>query len=420
MQPLELLPFRAALDPELGCVSVTLQPLMIALPFQVTASLSDPRLGQLVRASARPCLVLDLSADELASEALQWIAAAWTPLLYQVGIQRLAIVARNPAHLAPYAGSRGPVSIVAFAAGDAAGLRAFAGVSPAAVAAYPALAAPPGAVPRGRSMSLALPPRAWGFAAGVGGLVGALLGAGIAKLCFALGAEAEMAEQLYYGAGAIVGFGLAVAGVLAVHFARGVPGARIEWDETGITEYVGDRPATAIAWADARVALLRGTLVYKSHGAVTGRSEGRTAQIQDRSGKTITICDGHQQPDWLRNRPAWVESIPGEVLARGQAIPIVPDKLGLGRAALVLFGVVALLSYAALSVGSLKPTWAGRDDAMVLGVGVVLFGLRMLWPATKLGSRGTVGALVELGLRSIVLLVYVGLALACWAHDQSP
>lgn len=420
MNGLEILPFRATRDPELGCARITLQPYMIAMTFQVTAALSDARLGQLVREAARPHVILDLSADDLSAEALQWIAAGWAPMLYQVGIQRLAIVAKTPNVVAPYAGAAAGVSITVLAAGDVIGLRSFAGVNPAVAPVYAAAAhVPLGAMPRGRSRALSLAPRTWGWATFVGALFGALLGGGAAKLWLALGAQAEMAEFLGYAGGAIVGLCLGVAGVLSVHFARGVPKARIEWDDDGITEYLGDKPATAIKWADARVALLKSTLVYTNRGAVTGRSEGYTAQVQDRSGKTITVCSGHQQPDWLRNRPAWVESIPSDIVQRGEAIPLVQDKLGLGRAALVIFGIVALLSYAALFVGSIGETWAGKNSAMLLGLGVVLMSIRMLWPAMKLGSRGTLSALVEIGLRSLLILIYIGLAIACWAHDQS-
>lgn len=406
MQRLDVLPFRAEQHPELGGLQVGLLPLMVTLPFAIVQALSDARLGQMVREAARPYLVLDLTAEDLRPESLQWIASTWAPMLYQVGIQRLAIVAKTPGLAAPYAQAGGPVQVAVFGAGDLAGLRGFLGL--------------PAAIPGGRSLPLALLPRAWGFATFVGALFGALLGGGMAKLWLALGGHAEMAEFLYSVVGAFVGLACGVAGVLAVHFARGIPRASIAWDDEGITELLNDKPATRIAWAEAQVGLLKSTLVYKNRGMVTGRSEGYTVQIRDRSGRSITFGDGHQHPDWLRNRPAWVESIPYEIRARGQAVPIVQDKLGLGRGALAVFGIVALLSYGALMVGSVGETWAGETSAMLLGVGCALFAIRMIWPLTKLGGRGTVSALVELALRSVVLLVYVGLALASWAHDQSP
>ncbi len=420
MQRLDVLPFRAEQHPELGGLQVGLLPLMVTLPFAIVQALSDARLGQMVREAARPYLVLDLTAEDLRPESLQWIASTWAPMLYQVGIQRLAIVAKTPALAAPFAQGGGPVQIAVFGAGDLAGLRGFLGL-PAAAAVQQYQPAPAvGAIPGGRSLPLALLPRTWGFATFVGALFGALLGGGMAKLWLALGGHADMAEFIYYGVGGILGLACGVAGVLAVHYARGIPRARIEWDDEGITELLNDKPATRIAWAEAQVGLLKSTLVYKNRGMVTGRSEGYTVQIRDRSGKSITFGDGHQHPDWLRNRPAWVESIPYEIRARGQAVPIVQDKLGLGRGALAVFGIVALLSYAALMVGSVGETWAGETSAMLLGLGCALFAIRMIWPLTKLGGRGTVSALVELALRSVVLLVYVGLALACWAHDQSP
>lgn len=158
---------------------------------------------------------------------------------------------------------------------------------------------------------------------------------------------------------------------------------------------------------------------YRNRGGVTGQSEGLTAQIRDGSGKTITVGHGHQHPEWLKNRPAWVESLPGIVVARGEAIPLVPDKLGYGRIGLFVFGIVAWLSYAALFLGSVADRWAGDANAQLLFAGCGLFAIRMLWPMTKLGSRNTISALVELALRGIVLMTYVGLALACLAHDQS-
>jgi hypothetical protein len=248
-----------------------------------------------------------------------------------------------------------------------------------------------------------------------GAVVGTLHGAVAGALVLVAAEEPVGGDVLHVGGAAFLGLLVAIGGVLAIRFARSRPGAELRWDERGIEECVGGKPHVQIPWSAARIGLVRSVLTYRRNGVQTGRDEGRTLQITDgRNGATITICDGVEHPDFVQNRPCHVAALPAELIARAEPIPIVPDALGFGRAGRWGFGITALLAYAAwifAGLGTMRAGTSGDIPEVVfpLFAGSFFFGIRTIWPLTKLGGRGTTAALVEGGLRACVVLFFAAM-----------
>jgi hypothetical protein len=400
----EIVPFAATV--ERGFVRIGVLPMMILLHDSVVAALSSDRLGQLLRQAAQSAVILDLSTaarGEIEPKTAEWIATTWSALLPSVGVHKLAVVLHpQEAQLVPILQRVSAIECRVFSAEQRDALEAF-------------IPPPPAAPPPTRSFAesgsedLTLPPRAWYYAGTWGGIVGAALGAAFwasAHRAF-FSTRAESFELIVP---AVAGCLIGTASVYVVHVLRNVPRGRVTWDEEGITEWAGDKPITTIAWPSAQFALLEKTLTYQSTGQ---RSVGQTFQISDGSGKTITLCTGFQRPDWLNNRPAQVAYLPkyqSMVTRPRQPMVIVPDKLGYGKVGFVLFGIIALASYAAFGVGAAGTHVGERSAEVLLAAGCVLFAIRAVWPATRLGSRAKLSAIVEIALRLVVIGAFAAVA----------
>ncbi len=415
MDHLDLLPFRATRDPAWAFVRIEVVPLQIVMAAVVQSALSSAQLGQFVRETARTGILLDLSTDSSFDvPTVEWMTHQWTAMLRQAGVQRLAVVlADTQAPLAGYLQRSTQMEVRAFPVVQSAAAHAFAAGPQAMVPAQPI--APSLA---NEQEVLALPPGAWSFAGGWGFFTGALLGCTAAALAeIGLGSQPEA-----FGAigGAVVGSMLAVGSVFLVHTLRNSPAGKLTWDARGMTEWVGNKQTAFVPWEHARYSLLQSNLVYRSRGVETGRSTGRTLQLWDGGAQRITICDGNQRPRWLGNRPAQVRSIDRYLpMVKTPAHPmtVVPDALGYGRGGLWGFGLLALLAYAGIVGGAAYDNWnhSYASDQALAGImvcgGSFLFACRMIWPATRLGTRLFLSSIVELALRSIVLLVFVALGI---------
>jgi len=271
---------------------------------------------------------------------------------------------------------------------------------------------------------LALPSGGWSFAGGWGFFVGAFLGCAAAALGEVL--SGSQADAITAIGGAVVGACIAVSSVYLVHRLRNAVVGTLSWDARGITEWAGNKPISFVAWEHARYCLLQSTVVYRTNGVETGRSTGRTLQIWDGGTQRITVCEGNQRPRWLDNRPAQVRSIDRYLaMVRTPAHPmtVVPDSLGYGRGGLWGFGIVAWLAYMGMIGGVAYQNWNHNYDSdralaamMILG-GSGMFAIRMIWPATRLGTRLLWSSLVEIGLRAIVVMVFAGLAVGLLMMD---
>lgn len=380
----------------------------------VQGALSDPRLGQFVRDTARTGIVLDLSTDaSFDVPIVEWLTHQWTAMLRQVGVQRLAVVLSDAqAPLAAHFQRSTQMEVRAFPAAQSSAAHAFAGGPMPAVAQAT------------EQEILTLPSGGWNHAGGWGFFVGALMGCAAAALAEVL--SGSPADALTAIGGAVVGGCITLGSVYLVHALRGSVAAKLTWDARGITEWAGNQQVAFIPWEHARYSLLQSTLIYRSRGVETGRSTGRTLQIWDGGTRRITVCEGNRRPHWLENRPAQVRSVDrylAMVRTPSHPMTIVPDELGYGRGGLWGFGIVAWLAYAGMVGGVAYQNWNHNYDsdralaAMMILAGAFMFLLRMIWPATRLGTRLFLSSLVEIGLRTIVTLVFAALGVGLLLMD---
>lgn len=92
--------------------------------------------------------------------------------------------------------------------------------------------------------------------------------------------------------------GVGVASACGI-FALRERGARVTWDEHGVTEWLGAGPRVAIPWSDAKVS--RTHVVVRDRGR--GYADGGLEQLEDSRGRRITIASTIQGiPGWLLRR----------------------------------------------------------------------------------------------------------------------
>jgi hypothetical protein len=272
-----------------------------------------------------------------------------------------------------------------------------------------------------------MPARAHYQPAAWGGFVGFLLGIAVTTLAVIAG---DGHPDVSVAGGGILGCALAVGAVFGVHYLRAVPPGRLTWDARGLMEWVGEEVATFIAWPGARYALLEMSLTTRTQGGQNlGTLRGRTLQISDGAGKTITICDGFRRPRWLENRPAevaYLEQFLGMVRTPQTPMVVVPDKLGYGRGGRLGFGFVAILSYAGFIAAAANLAFNNSSSnsdrgvsIMLLWAGCLLFAIRAIWPLTRIATkRLRASSALELSLRGAVFFIFlvISLVLALNTH----
>jgi hypothetical protein len=168
-----------------------------------------------------------------------------------------------------------------------------------------------------------------------------------------------------------------------------------------------------------RVVAFTNVLVRFRGGANRIHRRGRVLQLTDDRGNEITLAEG-TAPPWMSNQPCKVSSIDplftwAPVLADGDAIP--GDRATRRMPALV-YGLVSLLSYAALGTGflieqdrQLRGTIIGP---FVLLVAALLMLARTRWPLTDCFRKrpgGRLSAMTEVALRCSVAIA-IGLPAA--------
>lgn len=157
----------------------------------------------------------------------------------------------------------------------------------------------------------------------------------------------------------------AVASFVALRVAqrRQPRGARISWDEWGITEWDGDGARVAIAWSEATVAARCDTggdslalmVLNRAHlsGFAGGDGEnviGLTLRIQGEHGRVIWVSDGVQTPA-LAGRLNTVKSI-APLLAALKGVRVAPMGEGHpGENLLALFYLAAIGGYVCATLG---------------------------------------------------------------------
>lgn len=100
----------------------------------------------------------------------------------------------------------------------------------------------------------------------------------------------------------VVGIAACVGGAIALAlavFALRERGARVTWDEHGITEWRGDGPVVSIPWRDARLS----TMLVRVRQKGRTYADGAIEQWSDGQGRAITIASTAEGvPDWLLRR----------------------------------------------------------------------------------------------------------------------
>jgi hypothetical protein len=159
-----------------------------------------------------------------------------------------------------------------------------------------------------------------------------------------------------------------------IRFLRQPGSARIEWDESGITEWAGERVRIKIPWSEARRSMFKVEVHYQGpSGSDRGTESYQVLQIRSPQG-TITVVGGGGKQGvlrhgWLRFRRCHTQSIAeivratdhlpdGEPLARDGRLKS-HDRLG-WRALSVVGHLIAMVGFAFLALQSYHLT--GRDD----------------------------------------------------------
>jgi hypothetical protein len=205
--------------------------------------------------------------------------------------------------------------------------------------------------------------------------------------------------------------------------------ARIEWDESAITEWDGDRVRIAIPWSEARRSIFRGVVQYKSQaGRDLGSESYVVLQIRSPRG-TITVASaggkqGTFRHSWLRFRRCHAPSISDllrDTASLPEGDPVAPDERGKKSYNRVVWKVVSLVAHLVAAGGLFLMAFpdhhhVGRDrdpsGSMLVLLAACLLIVRAIplvveWVSARGDSRARMGMVTELALRLAAVGVLV-------------
>lgn len=215
----------------------------------------------------------------------------------------------------------------------------------------------------------------------------------------------------------VVCVGLGVLSACAI-FALRDRGARITWDEHGVTEWIGEGPRIAIAWNDAKVSRTR--VMVKNRGR--RYDDGALEQIEDARGRRITIASTFQGiPAWLlRRRCEGATSAIPRLGALPAGSGVIPDGAGTRSVSwltwILRLGYLPLL----LMCGNLvdRGFWLQDPPLVVLGIVTPALLLRVIRPVAELVRLARAGSLLR-GARRVELVGNEGTLVTAREADGS-
>ncbi|MBL8914469.1 MAG: hypothetical protein JNM17_27440 [Archangium sp.] len=265
-----------------------------------------------------------------------------------------------------------------------------------------------GSLPLERNLQATV--RMYVFAAFIGGAIAPALVAGLSvllKLGIFLPAEHGGVARGPWGQLVLFGAVFACVACGVITWMRQPKGARIAWDDWGITEWDGDGARVAMEWEQVSVTTSFTTLrKLRSHGG-SGSTIGGQLTLTDTIGRRIDLTQGTQNVT-LNDRLTTVDGLNAlsslvETRPSGMA-PLHPHE---NRAALgILFGTLGYLgSFLGLVAYSAQPSEAAAVLVLLAGAFLMLRSLAFFSRARRDRMRGSVTA-VELsgGVKGSVFL----------------